>query len=823
LRESGNRGIPDSRRQLRNRDALPVPAAIAHIAPIRIDLANSRSCAVTLASVDTIRVDISYRPLRVGWAIKAGDIAAFRHAVRLSYALWGGRYNPILIVDNDEEETKYLVDLFRVDLIVPLGTDDAVLALPKRFPYLINPNHHDSLFVGSPGKRKYPQILDIENAIAYLFDRADWQRIKQRGLRLYTWQSDDPLTDVFLIHCGDYPSAEETSIDYRMILKHAADATEHALPANAPIPADLQQHPSIPFIGRVGMERHYSIHAQRDMPGFFIGDARDVADLVACWNLRATDTPVWFVDPQHIDRYAQIIPVLEKWMRQSVAHRHEWDRAVGLWSRRDDTEEVRKPFESMNLIFSHVTKHLWNGLNLHAPMMHLGSASVLGVVSHEQEKVKVAFALSEKPFSGGIWFHSQHLVASISFGSGLFDAHHTLQPPHVPELNEFYARTMHFMYDRLRIEPERVGLVIDANDNDAFLYALPVSELMERIFDMASLDARLSSSGLIVRQLIARLDDLQGARAFKIPGVRRLFRTYGPTDTFTKKSALQLIGSTDPETPLAKFSDHEHLYIEPRPREVTKLTPGAVFSYLVAKGLFRIGVDLTCPHCRLRSWTALDSLKHRVICELCGDEHDATRQLVHTQWHYRRSGVLGTERNAQGAVPVALTLQQLQTTLHDARSGMYSPSLNLKPKSGANLPECEVDFVWLLPHMSRMSERKTAIILGECKDQGPIGLDEFEKDVANLRRIADALPEHRFSTFVLLSKLAPFTAEEIQRARTLNTRYRQRAILLTARELEPYFIYERTKLEFENIRDYGGSPEDLAATTAEIYFPEARR
>jgi len=42
--------------------------------------------------LDTIRVDICYRPLRIGWAINPGDIEAFRRAVRLSYALWGGRF-----------------------------------------------------------------------------------------------------------------------------------------------------------------------------------------------------------------------------------------------------------------------------------------------------------------------------------------------------------------------------------------------------------------------------------------------------------------------------------------------------------------------------------------------------------------------------------------------------------------------------------------------------------------------------------------------------------------------------------------------------------
>lgn len=203
-----------------------------------------------------------------------------------------------------------------------------------------------------------------------------------------------------------------------------------------------------------------------------------------------------------------------------------------------------------------------------------------------------------------------------------------------------------------------------------------------------------------------------------------------------------------------------------------------------------------------------------MVCELCGHEHDATRQLVTGVWHYRRSGVLGAERNAQGAVPVALTLQQLETTLSGGlQDGMYSPSLDLN-KKGQTQNECEVDFVWIIP---RPYPRKTAIILGECKDQGPIKQEEFERDIDNLRRVADALPRKRFKTFVLLSKLNPFTPKEIEQAKTLNTEHQLRTILLTTRELEPCHIYERTKAEFD-IDSYGGTPEDLARATAKMYF-----
>ncbi len=217
------------------------------------------------------------------------------------------------------------------------------------------------------------------------------------------------------------------------------------------------------------------------------------------------------------------------------------------------------------------------------------------------DKPRVSFPLADKPFCGDRLFHTQHLVASVSFGIGLYNHENfTLRPPYVPELNEYLSRTMHFDYRLLRIEPERLGIVIEASDVEAAISAAPAAGLLERIFDLAGFTTSLSNGGLIAKQLITRLGGLQGARVFKIPGVRRLIRTHGPNASFTKKSALQLIGGKDPENPAAEFSDHERLFIEARPYN-TKLSPADVFAHLVEKGLFRIGADLTCPACRLPS------------------------------------------------------------------------------------------------------------------------------------------------------------------------------------------------------------------------------
>ena len=778
--------------------------------------------------MESLRVDICYRPLRIGWAIRAGDMDAFRSAAKRSFALWGGRFNPIIIVDQPDT-AQHLVELFRLDMIVPVGDSDIVQAFPNKFPYLIKPFFEKDVFVsygGGYGARSH--VLDVHNALVQVQREPDWDAAKKKGILLHSWTSDDPLADVFLMQFGDYPSPDDVGISYRNLLREAGDATEIRIEPGANLSSDLLDHPSISFVSRYGLERHYSIRAGWDSPGFYSGDAKNLDDLVCCWNLRAADIPLLFVDPAHLERYGETIEFWDKTMRERMSHRsHEFDRNVGVWVRQEHVEhntaehfaEILKPFGTKEFSIFRISP---DSSGVHPPSMYFGETSTLGVVSNELGKPRVSFALSDKPFCDDSWFYTQHLVASLSFIGGLYgNEQHVFVPPFIPELNEYYARSQHFESNKARSEPERIGLVIDAADSSSFIDALPIGALFEKIFDLAGFSSKLSEGGLIARQLIAQLGGVDGARPFKIPGVRRLLKTHGPTDAFTKDSALQLIGCRDPENPGSTFKDYENLYIEARPR-ATKLNPQAVFTYLVEKGLFRIGAELKCPYCRMDSWTALDALKQRVVCELCGREFDATRQLVDGAWRYRRSGVLGREKNAQGAIPVVLTLQQLQSNMSSLRRGVYSPSLDFKPKDGINLP-FEIDFAWVIP---QPYPHRAVVIIGECKDRGKNrdgSKDEGTidgKDIENLRRVADALPRKRFETFIVLAKLCPFTDAEIALAKTLNDTYKRRAILLTSRELEPYRFYERTKLEFKGIRDYGGSPENLANATAEMYFKE---
>jgi ribosomal protein S27E len=303
---------------------------------------------------------------------------------------------------------------------------------------------------------------------------------------------------------------------------------------------------------------------------------------------------------------------------------------------------------------------------------------------------------------------------------------------------------------------------------------------------------------------------LQGCRVFKIRGVRNLIDKYGPLKSFTKGGAVQIIGKNDPATGRPNFEEHAGLFIEQR--QGPKLKPEHAFMYLVKQGVFRVGLNLKCMNCELDFWVALDDVATEVSCELCGRVFNITGQLRDRDWAYRRSGLFGREDHQEGSIPVALTLQQIDTTLSDDM--IYSTAMNTSPVT-ADIGACETDFVVI---GGCDYEGRVSLGIGECKSSDEI----TAQDVTNLTRVADAFPSKRISTYIVFSKTAPFTPEEIERCRAAQDPHRLRVILLSDRELEPYFVYERTEKEFE-IRSSAISFEDLARATQHIYFEPRRK
>lgn len=132
--------------------------------------------------MDTLRVDIVYRPLRMAWAVHSGNWPSFESAIRISHIARGGRFNPVVFVDR-AAEAKQLVEAFRADLIWPVGDREDVKAFPANYPHLINPLYGDLFHRGGdePGRS---QLLDIHNAASHGFGTPQWKHIEEEGVRV---------------------------------------------------------------------------------------------------------------------------------------------------------------------------------------------------------------------------------------------------------------------------------------------------------------------------------------------------------------------------------------------------------------------------------------------------------------------------------------------------------------------------------------------------------------------------------------------------------------------------------------------------------------
>ena len=407
--------------------------------------------------MDTARVDICYRPLRVAWAILSTDKVAFREAVRLSHAFWGGRFNPIVLVD--AEEAKDIVRTYRADIVVPLGDNDAVRLFADQYKYLIYPFFPKSILLDR-GDAARSHLLDMYNAFGHWHDKTHWKDMAP-DLRTFGWAADDPLADLFLMHLGEYPSKDEIGLDYYRALQNAAlpnPVVHLTIQKDQPIPLDTIQNPSISYLSTHGLRAHYAIRPAWNYPGFYVGDAGDIRDLVNYWNLGASRIRVRFIDYIHAGRFEFTKPEYERLLKESIAHLAPHRQQVAIWCRAETEAQAHVLFPDQPLTLCLLRPGVWNGETLAPPMMMFGEETSLGVLGDgDAGRHRVSFALKEKPFSSDPWFHTQHLVASLDvrvFGRG---GKATFDLPYVPELSEFYAREMIVQYDHLRSEPERTA------------------------------------------------------------------------------------------------------------------------------------------------------------------------------------------------------------------------------------------------------------------------------------------------------------------------------------------------------------------------------
>jgi hypothetical protein len=750
--------------------------------------------------MSTMSVRIGYRPLRIGWCVRSDDFEGLRRALRVTHTLWGGRFNPVLPVD-DPVAAERLIEQFRLDTLYPASSGPEVTALIDRLPHLRWPLHSIHLFAPSLIGHT-ANLLDITHPILLIEQlQTPSELTAEWAPTLLHWDENDPLADVLLTTYGDLPSAPEIGVDYRKLLLTRLGVSPADVAADQPLPRVVGSFPSLSDLTTYGLERdRVTRHSQT---GIYMGDCRQFADLVNFWNLRATDRVVYFYDPRHSARLAPLRDAHLGALNLAPELRRPWQyqakpRSVTVWCR-DCCDAEAIPSSVLPVTPVPVRDDFLCSTWPEPPTARFEERFVLGALDAVGKRPALTLQLPDLPFDVQAQAEYQHAVVSLTILGDLpEETGYTFWTPHLHQLQDYYGRECYFLSRAVRSQPGGLDIVSDIRRDALTLYALPRRQLIASVFDAFGIKATPSRAGLLADRLIRQMGGPLWCKLFVVAGVRKLLQTYGPDQSFNKKQADTAIGGSAFGRYAKRFRGSG---------QANAYTPQDALRDLARRGMLRAGLELECPECHLTYWLLIDALRTEVSCEYCGHEFNVTPALTGLEWKYRRSGLFGHKEEAIGGIAVSLVLRQLLLAQHGQKL-VYDASLGLEG-NGACIPTCETDFAVL----QGTFDAGLDLIIGECKTKGEIR----QGDIDNLLAVAGVFKGSPIRVFVVFAKLAPFVSGEIDRLRAAKETQYPDIILLSDRELEADLVYEWTHRELK--QDIPGAGlDDLVRGTAAIHF-----
>lgn len=736
-----------------------------------------------------INVDILYRPIRIGFCVRSENFEDYRKAIMLTHTLWGGKFNPVIPID-DFDLACSLIDIFRVDLLFPVSEDPKVVEFIKKFNHLSNPLLSDVFNNGM----KEPRFVDISHSLNKLY-KNEYKNCVDPKLQIciFDWNLNDPLADLFLAKFGKLPPKEEVGVDYCSLIENNMKTKKIFLDSKDPLPIDDGKSLVLGSFSTIYLEEDYTINNLHINPGFYFGSANNFYDLVNYWNLQAAGIALMFYDVSHSERFEsnrlKYLEMINKPVEGKSIN-------VEIWYQK---ETILPDLAAWGYISTHVlTNNNIRNYVSQASYVLFSKESGLGIISKNYSgALRLSIQLHSKPFIecsdvGQIY------VLSIQPRTRLLNNEdETLNFPYIPELNHFYDRACTFEIGRTRVEPKGLGIISEIIRSEFSLNLVKVTELILKIFSINKIKANLSNAGKVAKQLIRQMGGLQGCRPFKVEGVRNLIATYKPHECFTFGRATDLIFENK------KYLNQE-IYIEGNKLSSTKL-----FEHLLKKEVFSAGLSVDCPNCHLKFWISIDKIEKLAVCDFCRDQFNIAPHLKQIgSFQYRRSGLFGGYDNQHGSIPVALTLQVLDQAL-GFEGLIYIASTECK---GRNLPKCESDFI-AIP-LKRDRYGKVEIVIAECKSKGG---EITQEDVLKLGAIADSFPIDKFAVYIVFSKLGNFSSLELTNIKSLNKKT-SRTIIFTSRELDTSMqlcsnLYENLRKELGCGTLYSGNLTDMANIT----------
>jgi transcription elongation factor Elf1 len=753
-----------------------------------------------------INVRLAVRPVRVGFVVGHGDFDALWRAVRFNTCLWGGYFNPIVPVRpadllSDEERgffdpplADYLVRIFEVDLLERLSEDESCNAFVEARGHLKRP-HGPGLVYDEGTPNQHLSLLDVQPVLRALANsRQSQSRWAIQSQPLEGWRES-----FVRITCGDPDGTELGGTTLRAAYAQIRPS-EHIVRDGVPLSLHLVTDPWPIHLSTVGLER-FAERSGWSNSGVFVGDATDFDDLVAFWNLRAAGKSLIFMPTQamgdamplaraHAERLTRSRP--DPWDGPSVWHLREKHDAAA--------NEVK---EALGIEEQAHDGHVWNGRNIKPARVARAWETVLAHLRQTyEESAWVEAQLPQLAFDRSL-LRGRNGTQKVALDADVTDftvggERMTLRVPPLPNMNEFLGRGL----DGLRVKREHVSILQYAETSVCHLSPVTFRAAMREVLAHCGFKIKDSVPGKYSRRVLELMGGVGGCRVLKVPGVRKLLREKAAQTGIGGPNAQQVIADRDATTKQPSFKDLG-IYLDGE-----RCTEQVALRHLVRKGVLVPGAALECPKCGERTWYSMTRMRAWVKCDCCGATSDtAVRLGTRIDIKFKVAPLWRKADVQYGVIPVILALWRLEEQ-HRMGAGRYLTSAEV---SGGGV-EMEVDFLGLIEER----DKRPMLLVGECKNTHERDVKEMKAKVEKLKAWYDAIERAGVKACIaFVTTERSFDSDLLKECESMVTEGR-RVLLLTARELDPYFAFsgESDDVPFK----YAGSMWELCANSRVRYL-----
>lgn len=671
----------------------------------------------------TIEAQCNARPTRLAFILSKPDHDLLNTVFARACTLWGGIFNPILILNDSYRKTagvhytmvptnpylntqSDLLKAFDPDLLITYTEEE----LPKELALWKHRTFPSTNLDWAPmSKDVQSYFVDIFPLLYDLWDK-EFKGIEKPRFKIKFVEKSEAEKSLFLAaRFGLYASS-----DYYEFLQTNFKAEAIVYDANfrgVHWPGDFESIPGLTArYCRLARQRFHT-HA------FFLLNPDDPFDVVDYWNLRAAGM---YLFPLTMETYrdcavpvqdfgaASSYPINETMTNmptiiKAASITDQQQEAVTRWMQE---QKLVKEISMQGWVPHYHTKGYGVGNELDVDQVTGIERNATGVLVDGHGKIDGP----RPPFltRGNVFEHWSMDLGFLTFRSpeACYD---------MPWLNSGCdALAGRRVGSGLRMDAGRVsrnGLVTRLDGDSASVSIRPVraEDVVKAFLSGFGIEyVDTSSPGLALRRIIEMMDGFHSCEMFQNPAIRQTLDEMATGDSRLARMVRRMV--------VQSLRDYKH-FGQPATEPQKGQKADRLLSQAVDAEVFRVGLRFQCSRCRRHHWYAISEFDKQYSCKSCFSR-ESTPHLDFEQWHYASDGLFRSANKLDGNITILLALAFFNHLLdHDLR---FAPSFDYKLGGNAH----EMDFGIVAKDGFR---GQVEMVFGESKSGMSLTGDERQK------------------------------------------------------------------------------------------------